>query len=227
MRILVVEDDKLLNNTLCYNLSTSGYDVDSALSKAAAVQYFTKEKYELVILDVNLPDGNGFDLCDELKMKNSDIAVIFLTAHDLESDQLRGFELGADDYVTKPFPMSVFQKKVSALLSRIQKQNNNDCYDDGKLFINFSEMSAKLLGEDILFTAMEYRILKIFTSNTQIVLTRRSLLEKLWDVDGNFVDEHALTCAISRIRGKIEIDNFQYIKTVYGMGYMWIGGLKK
>lgn len=227
MRILVVEDDKLLNNTLCYNLSTSGYDVDSALSKAAAVQNFMKEKYELVILDVNLPDGNGFDLCSELKMKNSDIAVIFLTARDLESDQLRGFELGADDYVTKPFTMSVFQKKVSALLSRIQKQNNNDCYDDGKLFINFSEMSAKLLGEDISFTAMEYRILKIFTSNTQIVLTRHILLEKLWDVDGNFVDEHALTCAISRIRGKIEIDNFQYIKTVYGMGYMWIGGLKK
>ena len=227
MRILVVEDDKLLNNTLCYNLSTSGYDVDSALSKAAAVQYFMKEKYELVILDVNLPDGNGFDLCGELKMKNSDIAVIFLTARDLESDQLRGFELGADDYVTKPFPMSVFQKKVSALLSRIQKHNNNDCYDDGKLVINFSEMSAKLLGEDISFTAMEYRILKIFTSNTQIVLTRRILLEKLWDVDGNFVDEHALTCAVSRIRVKIERDNFQYIKTVYGMGYMWIGGLKK
>lgn len=227
MRILVVEDDKLLNNTLCYNLSTSGYDVDSALAKAAAVQYFMKEKYELVILDVNLPDGNGFDLCGELKMKNSDIAVIFLTARDLESDQLRGFELGADDYVTKPFPMSVFQKKVSALLSRIQKHNNNDCYDDGKLVINFSEMSAKLLGEDISFTAMEYRILKIFTSNTQIVLTRRILLEKLWDVDGNFVDEHALTCAVSRIRGKIERDNFQYIKTVYGMGYMWIGGLKK
>ena len=111
-------------------------------------------------------------------MKNSDIAVIFLTARDLESDQLRGFELGADDYVTKPFPMSVFQKKVSALLSRIQKHNNNDCYDDGKLVINFSEMSAKLLGEDISFTAMEYRILKIFTSNTQIVLTRRILLEK-------------------------------------------------
>ena len=201
--------------------------MDSALSKAAAVQYFMKEKYELVILDVNLPDGNGFDLCGELKMKNSDIAVIFLTARDLESDQLRGFELGADDYVTKPFPMSVFQKKVSALLSRIQKHNNNDCYDDGKLVINFSEMSAKLLGEDISFTAMEYRILKIFTSNTQIVLTRRILLEKLWDVDGNFVDEHALTCAVSRIRGKIERDNFQYIKTVYGMGYMWIGGLKK
>lgn len=225
MRILVVEDDKLLNSTLCYNLSMSGYDVDSALSKGAAMRFFTEEKYGLAVLDVNLPDGNGFDLCSEMKKKNPDTAVIFLTARDMESDQLRGFELGADDYVIKPFPISVFQKKVSALLSRIQKQSAIDCYDDGNLFINFSEMSAALAGEDISFTAMEYRILKILTANMQIVLTRRILLEKLWDVDGNFVDEHALTCA--NIRAKIEAGSFQYIKTVYGMGYMWVGGLKK
>lgn len=227
MRILVVEDDKLLNSTLCYNLSMSGYDVDSALSKGAAMRFFTEEKYGLAVLDVNLPDGNGFDLCSEMKKKNPDTAVIFLTARDMESDQLRGFELGADDYVIKPFPINVFQKKVSALLSRIQKQSTIDCYNDGNLFINFSEMSATLAGEDISFTAMEYRILKILTANMQIVLTRRILLEKLWDVDGNFVDEHALTCAISRIRAKIEAGSFQYIKTVYGMGYMWVGGLKK
>lgn len=165
MRILVVEDDKLLNSTLCYNLSMSGYDVDSALSKGAAMRFFTEEKYGLAVLDVNLPDGNGFDLCSEMKKKNPDTAVIFLTARDLESDQLKGFELGADDYVIKPFPISVFQKKVSALLSRIQKQSAIDCYDDGNLFINFSEMSATLAGEDISFTAMEYRILKILTAN--------------------------------------------------------------
>lgn len=227
MRILVVEDDKLLNSTLCYNLSMSGYDVDSALSKGAAMRFFTEKKYGLAVLDVNLPDGNGFDLCSEMKKKNPDTAVIFLTARDMESDQLRGFELGADDYVIKPFPINVFQKKVSALLSRIQKQSTIGCYDDGNLFINFSEMSATLAGEDISFTAMEYRILKILTANMQIVLTRRILLEKLWDADGNFVDEHALTCAISRIRAKIEAGSFQYIKTVYGMGYMWVGGLKK
>lgn len=227
MRILVVEDDKLLNSTLCYNLSMSGYDVDSALSKGAAMRFFAEQTYGLAVLDVNLPDGNGFDLCRAMKKKNPDTAVIFLTARDLESDQLRGFELGADDYVIKPFPISVFQKKVSALLSRIQKQSAIDCYDDGNLFINFSEMSAALAGEDISFTAMEYRILKILTANMQTVLTRRILLEKLWDTDGNFVDEHALTCAISRIRAKIEAGSFQYIKTVYGMGYMWVGGLKK
>ncbi len=227
MRILVVEDDKLLNSTLCYNLSMSGYDVDSALSKGAAMRFFAEQTYGLAVLDVNLPDGNGFDLCRAMKKKNPDTAVIFLTARDLESDQLRGFELGADDYVIKPFPISVFQKKVSALLSRIQKQSAIDCYDDGNLVINFSEMSAALAGEDISFTAMEYRILKILTANMQTVLTRRILLEKLWDTDGNFVDEHALTCAISRIRAKIEAESFQYIKTVYGMGYMWVGGLKK
>lgn len=100
-------------------------------------------------------------------------------------------------------------------------------YDDGYLFINFSELSATLAGQAILFTPMEYRLLKVLIKNPQIVLTRQVLLEKLWDIDGNFVDEHALTSAISRIRGKIEIGKYQYIKTVYGMGYMWIGGIAK
>ena len=140
---------------------------------------------------------------------------------------LKGYELGADDYVTKPFPMSVFQKKVSALLARIRKQSGGDCYNDGDLFINFTEMTALLHGESIAFTPMEYRLLKVLTKNPQIVLTRQVLLEKLWDIDGNFVDEHALTSTISRVRTKIETEGRQYIKTVYGMGYMWIGGWNK
>lgn len=225
MRILVVEDDRLLNNTLCYNLSTYGYEIDSALTKAAASDFCEKQDYDLIVLDVNLPDGNGFDFCKEVKELHPDTAVIFLTANDMESDMLRGFELGADDYVTKPFPISVFRKKVSALLSRIKKQNGGDCYNDGNLFVNFSEMTASLSGETVVFTPLEYRLLKVLVNNPHIVLTRQVLLEKLWDKDGNFVDEHALTSAISRIRNKIEDNGFQYIKTVYGMGYMWIGGL--
>ena len=227
MKLLVVEDDRLLNNTLCYNLSAAGYTVDSAMTKAAAAQLCEKQGYDLMILDINLPDGNGFDLCREVKERRPDTAVIFLTANDMESDMLRGFELGADDYVTKPFPISVFRKKVSALLARIQKQTGGDCYSDGTLSINFSELTATFAGEPIIFTPMEYRLLKVLVRNPQIVLTRQALLEKLWDADENFVDEHALTVAISRIRGKIERDGLQYIKTVYGMGYMWIGGLKK
>lgn len=227
MRILVVEDDRLLNNTLCYNLSAAGYEVDSALSKSMAEHLCGKQGYDLIVLDINLPDGNGFDFCQDVKEKYPDIAVIFLTANDMESDMLKGYELGADDYVTKPFPMSVFQKKVSALLARIRKQSGGDCYNDGNLFINFSEMAAALQGESISFTPMEYRLLKVLTKNPQIVLTRQVLLEKLWDIDGNFVDEHALTSTISRVRTKIETEGRQYIKTVYGMGYMWIGGALK
>lgn len=227
MKLLVVEDDHLLNNTLCYNLSAAGYTVDAAMSKTAAIRFCKKQDYDLVILDINLPDGSGFDFCRELKERRPDTAVIFLTANDMESDMLRGFELGADDYVTKPFPISVFQKKVSALINRIQKQTGGDCYSDGNLFINFSEVSATLNGEPITFTAMEYRLLKVLTKNPNLVLTRQVLLEKLWDIDGNFVDEHALTAAISRVRSKIEIKGFQYIKTVYGMGYIWVGGIQK
>lgn len=123
MRILVVEDDRLLNNTLCYNLSSAGYTVDAALKKAEAAVLCEKRDYDLIVLDVNLPDGNGFDFCRELKERRPDTAVIFLTANDMERDMLRGFEPGADDYVTKPFPISVFRKKVAALLSRMQKQS--------------------------------------------------------------------------------------------------------
>ena len=227
MRILVVEDDRLLNSTLCYNLTTAGYQVEAALTKADAIGQTEKQNYELIVLDVNLPDGNGFDFCREIKERRPDTAVIFLTANDMESDMLKGFELGADDYVTKPFPISVFQKKVSALLSRITRQSGGDFYDDGNLLINFSELTAALAGQVVTFTPLEYRLLKLLTSNSKQVLTRGQLLEKLWDAEENYVDEHALTSAISRIRGKIEVNGYQYIKTVYGMGYMWIGGLKK
>lgn len=143
MRILVVEDDRLLNNTLCYNLDAAGYVVDSALTKSAASDFLTKQDYDLIVLDVNLPDGNGFDFCREVKERRPNTAVIFLTANDMESDMLKGYELGAEDYVTKPFPMSVFQKKLSVVLGRLAKQSGGgDSYEDGALSINFSEMTA-------------------------------------------------------------------------------------
>ncbi len=227
MKLLVVEDDRLLNNTLCYNLSAAGYTVDAAMTKSAADALCKAQGYDLIVLYVNLPDGNGFELCRKIKERRPDTAVIFLTANDMESDMLKGFELGADDYVTKPFPISVFRKKVSALLARIRKQTGGDCYTDGTLSINFSELTAALAGKSVIFTPLEYRLLKVLVRNPKIVLTRQVLLEKLWDADENFVDEHNLTVAISRIRGKIETDGLQYIKTVYGMGYMWIGGMKK
>lgn len=224
MRILVVEDDQILNQMLCYNLNAARYTVDSAFSIKQAESMVEKEGYDLLILDVNLPDGDGFAFCREVKKRFSDLPVIFLTAKDMESDMLKGYELGADDYVTKPFHMSVFQKKVSVVLSRTSKKKRRDYYDDGTLFIDFSEMNASFSGKPLVFTSFEYRLLKILTENPKNVLTRQVLLERLWDVDENFVEEYALTSAISRVRNKIETNGHQYIKTVYGMGYMWIGG---
>ena len=124
---------------MCYNLDAAGYVVDSALTKSAASNFLIKQDYDLIVLDVNLPDGNGFDFCREVKERRPDTAVIFLTANDMESDMLRGYELGAEDYVTKPFPMSVFQKKLSVVLGRLAKQSGGgDCYEDGALSIDRS-----------------------------------------------------------------------------------------
>lgn len=227
MKILVVEDDRLLNHTVCYHLSTAGYETDSAFTKDSASGLIQKNDYALIVLDVNLPDGNGFDLCRSIKASRPDTAVMFLTANDMEADMLKGFELGADDYVTKPFPVTVFQKKVSALLSRMTRQTGSDRYDDGSLQIDFSEMSASVSGTPLVFTPLEYRLLKVLTSQPKRVLTRQILLETLWDCHQNYVDEHTLTAAVSRIRTKLERQGISCIRTVYGMGYMWTGGTLK
>ncbi|GAA0748630.1 response regulator transcription factor [Clostridium oceanicum] len=221
--ILVVEDDRLLNKTLSYNLINDGYYVDSALNNKKAIEYINERDYHLVILDINLPDGDGFDLCTKIKLKRKNTAVIFLTANDMEKDMIKGFDLGCDDYITKPFSINVFKKKVKALFNRIEDDFYDDYYYDGKLYVDFLKLKATLNGKSIVFTPMEYKALKILVKNPKIVLTRNTFLEKIWDVDENFVEEHALTTVISRIRNKIEKGETKYIKTVYGMGYMWLG----
>ena len=229
MRILVVEDDRLLNNTLCYNLNTAGYTVDSALTKSVASSFLTKQDYDLIVLDVNLPDGNGFELCKLIKPQHPDTIVIFLTANDQESDQIRGYEVGAVDYITKPFVIGALQRKIKAMFAMLEHHKPaKDIYDDGRLFLDFSEQTASLNGKPLTLSPMEYKMLNLFRKNPRQVLTRGQLLEKLWDIDERFVDEHTLTTSISRIRSKIEADGgVPYIKTVYGMGYQWTGGEAK
>ncbi|WP_251861347.1 response regulator [Clostridium sp. Marseille-Q2269] len=133
--ILVVEDDNLLNKTLSYNLKQEGYIVDCALIKRQAIEYINKKEYDLIILDINLPDGDGFDLCPKIKSKHKNTAVFFLTAKDMENDMIKGSDLGADDYITKPFHISVFKRKVKVLFNKIKDKAHIDCYDDGKLYI--------------------------------------------------------------------------------------------
>ncbi|HBF4438249.1 response regulator transcription factor [Clostridioides difficile] len=221
-KILVVEDDSILNKTLSYNLIEDGYIITSKFTAKSAMKSIFECEFDLIILDINLPDKSGFELCNEIK-ENYNIPIIFLTANDMECDMIKGYELGALDYITKPFNINVFKQKVKAFLNHFTTKTKQDYYRDGYLEINFSELSANINGNQIIFTPLEYRTLKLLTENPKNILTRKVLLEKLWDIDANFVDEHTLTSVISRIRSKIEKDHLQYIKTVYGMGYMWLG----
>ena len=225
-QILIVEDDSLLNKMLTYNLTADGYSVTSVLNARTAADTLTRQKFDLVLLDINLPDGNGYDLCRLIKPDQPDTIVIFLTANDQESDQIRGYEAGAVDYITKPFVLGALQRKIKAMLSMLEHhRTTKDVYDDGRLVLDFSEQSATLNGTPVNLSAMEYRMLNLFRKNPRQVLTRGQLLEKLWDIDERFVDEHTLTTSISRIRSKIESDGgAPYIKTIYGMGYQWTGG---
>ena len=227
-RILLVEDDALLNKTLAYNLTSDGWDVTPALNARTAASLLAGRSYDLVLLDINLPDGNGYDLCRLVKPEHPDTVVIFLTANDQESDQIRGYEAGAVDYITKPFSIQALQRKIRAMFAMLEHHKPaKDLYDDGRLFLDFSEQSATLNGKPLTLSPMEYKMLYLFCKNPRQVLTRQKLLERLWDVDEKFVDEHTLTTSISRIRGKIEAEGDTYIKTIYGIGYQWTGGERK
>ena len=221
-KILVVEDDIMLNSGLCYNLELDGYQAVPAYNAATALEKAQSESFDLAILDVNLPDGDGFDLCKKVRAER-DTSIIFLTARDLESDVMKGFNLGADDYVTKPFSINIFRKKVAAVLKRSEKQGSPNLFVCGDLVIDFDKLTASVGGKPVALTPNEYKILKIFTGNPGVLLTRQVLLEKLYDVDADFVDEHALTVNINRLRSKIEIGDRKYVRTVYGMGYVWVG----
>jgi Response regulators consisting of a CheY-like receiver domain and a winged-helix DNA-binding domain len=223
-KILIIEDDVTLATTLAYNLEQAGYDITIAHTAANAQQRLFSMSHDLVIMDVNLPDGNGFELCKTYRQENN-TPLIFLTANDLEKDKLIGYELGGDDYITKPFSVMIFIKKIEAIFKRIKITAPN-IYSDGKLKINFDNMEVFFQETPLDITTLEFKILRMFIENPTQILTREIFLEKLWDVDEKFVDDHALTASISRLRKKIEKENCHYIKTIYGMGYIWLGESK-
>lgn len=220
-KILVVEDDLALSAGLCFALDESGHLTAAAYTCQKARQLLKTDRFDLVILDVNLPDGNGFDLCRECKSSTPERPVIFLTANDLEQDELNGFDLGADDYITKPFSIQVLKRRVEAVLRR--GTAGSDCFDDGFLRLDFQALTAARNGERLSITPNEYKLLRLLTANAGAVMTRRLLLEKLWDSGGNFIDDHTLTVTMNRLRAKIEDAGHTYIQTVRGMGYVWTG----
>ena len=224
-RFLVVEDALALSTGLCFELDMAGYASLPSYNCAKARYLLEHEKPDLVLLDVNLPDGNGFDLCREMKAGAPEVPVIFLTANDLDQDILNGFDMGAEDYVTKPFNMQILLRRVEVALRRAQQKEgaSADCWYDGYLMLNFSDLTAKRGGEMMAITPNEYKLLKLLTDNAGQILTRQVLLDRLWDSAGNFIDDHTLTVTMNRLRTKIEDESHTYIKTVRGMGYIWTG----
>ncbi len=223
--ILVVEDDLALSAGLCFELDVSGYLTVAAYNCQKARQLLKSDIFALVILDVNLPDGNGFDFCREVKETRPGLPVIFLTANDLEEDVLKGFDMGADDYVTKPFQMQILKRRVEVALRRgsVCAKESADEYNDGFLRLDFQGLTAVRNGEKLSITPNEYKLLRLLTAHAGNIVTRRLLLEKLWDCDSNFVDDHTLTVTMNRLRAKIEQEGHSYIQTVRGMGYVWTG----
>ncbi|WP_343247519.1 response regulator transcription factor [Diplocloster hominis] len=221
-QILIIEDDEMLNAGLCYNLQAAGYTPAPAYDLKTARDLLHSRKWDLILLDVNLPDGDGFTFAGQIR-RDSDVPVIFLTAQDMDEDMVKGFEAGADDYITKPFNIKVVLQRIRAVLNRCGKAKAADEVLCGNLRINLAEMSVQKGSFPLALTPTEFKLLKTFLQNQGQVLTREIILEKLWDCEGNFVDEHTLTINVSRLRSKISDEQYTYIKTVYGVGYHWIG----
>lgn len=199
---------------LAYNLERQGHTTEQAATGTAALAQLAAHPPQLVLLDVNLPDSNGFDLAKSVRQKSS-VPIIFMTAHDLDEEIVEGFRLGADDYITKPFNLQVALGRIGAVLRRTAPGEAGDL-QCGALRLNPSAANVQRDGETLSLTPTEYRLLLALFQNQGQVLTRDCLLEKLWDTAGNFVDEHTLTLNVSRLRDKVGKD---YIQTVRGLGY--------
>ena len=219
MRILVVEDDRLLNNTLCYNLNTMGYTVDAALSKQAATNYIEKQDYDMIVLDVNLPDGSGVDFLREVKGEFPGKPVILLTANDTDLDIVDGLEQGADDYITKPFSLSVLRARVNTQLRRAASPREAAFHMDGFLF-DFPNLRFFAGEREVSLSKTEQKLLRLLVENRGNVVSRDTLVDRIWTDGADFVEENALSVTVKRLRDKLGAQ--AYIKTVYGIGYMWV-----
>ena len=223
-QILIIEDDDILAEGVRFNLSLAGFSASCVPDLKGAEKALRDGKWDLLLLDVNLPDGDGLAFAAWLRGGVSEISVIFLTAKDMDEDMMRGFAAGADDYITKPFNVQILIQRVKAVLNRYHAgKRKEECLRAGSLEIDLRSWQVRKNGEAVPLTPTEFRLLKKFCENPGIVLTRDVLLEEMWDSEGKDVDEHTLTIFISRLRSKLADENDTYIRTVYGIGYQWIG----
>lgn len=217
-KILLVEDDRGIVENLTEFLEGEGFSTRSVSGQKEALAWLEKNSCELVLLDISLSDGNGFAVCTYIK-QNTDVPVIFLTASGDEYSVVSGLDMGADDYISKPFRPRELISRINNVLRRAGKAQT--VLESGDVVIDTTKAQVRKNGKEIYLSALEYRILLVLFHNKGILLTREMLLEEIWDMAGEFVNDNTLTVYIKRLREKIETDaaNPKIIKTVRGMGY--------
>lgn len=221
-KIMLVEDDKSLSNGITIALQSQYIDIVQCYNIMSAKNRLEKDIFDLLILDINLPDGNGLDLLSEIK-KIYNIPIILLTANDMETDIVIGLEMGADDYVTKPFSLAVLRARVNTQLRKKVEDKINYFEQDNFIF-DFDKMEFFKNNQSIVLSKTEQKLLKILVKNKGITMERSILVDRIWTDGADYVDENALSVTIKRLRDKLE-DNPtkpKYIKTIYGVGYTWV-----
>ena len=217
--ILLVEDDTALREGLVTALQSDTVAVHAAADLASARRILREHSFDLLLLDVNLPDGSGIDLCREVTAVQ-DIPVIFLTVRDAEIDEVTAFRAGACDYIKKPFSLTILQERIAAAL---RKRSPNHIYEDSRFRFDFTELVFSTDGERVILSATEQKLLSIFCNHKGQILERQTLVDKIWSCDSDYIDENALSVTVKRLRDKLGAD---CIGTVYGMGYVWKGSKK-
>lgn len=219
--ILIIEDNKKLNDGMCLALKNKDYNFYQCRTLNDGRQIMREQDISLILLDVNLPDGNGIDFVKEIRRQSS-VPVILITVNNMEVDIVTGLEAGADDYITKPFSLMVLRARVGARLRNIGERTDSRVKIDDFDF-DFDKMKFFKDGEPLELSKTEQKLLKILCVNKGVTMKRSYLIDSIWQGDTEFVDDHALTVVIKRLRDKLEDDSQHpvYIKTVYGIGYTW------
>ena len=221
--ILLVEDDESVNRGIEFTLEKEGYQVYACKTLGEAKAQFAKQEPDMLICDINLPDGNGLDFMKRIR-ERGDTYMICLTANDTENDFVMGYGAGADDYVAKPFSLAVLSMKIQAYFQRKEKAGNSGkelC--SGNLSMNLEEMRIFREGKEIFLTRNEWKLLSYFMQHPGQILSKNQILEQLFDVDGEFVDENTVAVNIRRLREKVEANPAkpEYVKNIRGLGYIW------
>ncbi len=225
LKLLLVEDDIALIRGISFALKKEGFEIEATDTISSAKSLIDSEKFDLILLDINLPDGLGFDLCEKVRTY-SNIPIIFLTASQSELDIMNGLDIGGDDYITKPFSVGVLISRVNALLRRVNKIKDKWIIESKDIKFYEREMKVKKKDKDIELTKREMKLIHFFMNNPQIILSKEKILESVWDCDGDFVDENVVAVNIGRLRNKIEEipSNPEYIQNIRGVGYIWAQG---